>query len=198
MSVCEKLLSEEDVITQALPYSPHNNHHCLFKLARGVKGLEWQNNRTYSDQEKRGMFDQWHGKNSFLSEGQSKEEYYFEYLESLEGVIHPLGQEDVMELALKRAQANPYPEESIGFEDKRMKLLLSLCRELQFLSEGKPFFLSCRKAAELIGHSGYKTVNRWLRGFELSKLLEVVRRGGPSSNKANRYRYLGQLNTLKA
>ena len=111
------------------------------------------------------------------------------------GVQFPLAEEDVLKSALENARVNTPPPEVALFKGKRMILLASICRELQLMAGDRPFFLSCRIAAALVGHRSYKTVSNWLVGFckMHNPLLEVINRGGPHNNKATRYRYLGTL-----
>jgi len=188
-------LSEEFVVNRSLPTSPRQNHSCLFKLARGMKGLEAQSGTSLSPKKKEEMFDQWYQYNRFLREGQSWEDYYFELLASYDGVQFPLAQEDVLKSALENARSSTPPPETTHFEDKRMKLLASICRELQLMAGDRPFFISCRNAAALVGQISHKTASKWLVGFRRmsNPLLEVINRGGPHNNKATRYRYLGTL-----
>ena len=194
--VCVKEpLTEEFIIARSLPPFPRKNHISLFELARGVRGLKAQSGSSFSSEKLEEIFNQWHQRNSYLREGQSREDYYFEFLESLESVQYPFAQEDVLQSALENARSSTPPPETTHFEDKRMILLASICRELQLMAGDRAFFISCRKAATLVGHKSYKTVNRWLIGLSKmnNPLLKVTNRGGPHSNKANRYRYLGTL-----
>lgn len=181
----------EELIKESLPTGPHQNHSCLFHLARGQRSLE--EHPQYPSPSSEEIFDQWYHSNQFLREDQFRMDYYFEYLASYEKVKFPRGQSEIVEEALEKAKNQPPPPEAKDFDDEKMVLLLSLCRELQILSDAQPFFLSCRKAAALIGHDSYKTVSRWLTGFKTLKLLEVARKGGPHSNKATRYFYRGQM-----
>ena len=158
-------------------------------------GLKAQSGSSFSSEKLKEIFNQWHQRNSYLRKGLSREDYYFEYLASLEGVQYPLAQEDVLQSALENARSSTPPPEVTHFEDKKMILLVSICRELQLKAGDRAFFISCRKAATLVGHKSYTTVNRWLTGFSKmnNPLLKVTNRGGPHNNKANRYRYLGTL-----
>ena len=108
------------------------------------------------------------------------------------------GQQDNLDLAVKNARNNPPPPEAAKFQDDQITLLISVLRELQLLHGNKPFFLSCRKAAELLEVKSYKTMNRRLIALEVDGIIKVVCRGGPKTNKANRYRYLGELGIKKA
>ena len=188
-------LSEEFVVNRSLPTSPQQNHSCLFELARGMMGLEAQSGISLSPKKKEEMFDQWYQYNRFLREGQSREDYYFEFLASYDGVQFPLAQEDVLKSALENAQSNTPPPEVVRFKDKRMILLASICRELQLMAGNRPFFISCRNAAALVGQISHKTASKWLAGFYMmpNPLLKVIEKGGSHNNKATRYRYLGTL-----
>lgn len=54
------------------------------------------------------------------------------------------------------------------------------------------FYLSCRKAAEVLGTEDFKDVSRWLKMFVVDGLLIVTEQGGPSTNKATRYRWIAK------
>jgi hypothetical protein len=75
------------------------------------------------------------------------------------------------------------------FGGENIKLLISLCCELQRLSGDRPFFLSCRIAAKLLNVAHTNTA-RWLRILVREKVLKIVIPGSPKTNKDSRYKYL--------
>ncbi len=73
--------SEGELVALATPTGIHKNHHSLFLLARGVRALEKHKGCELSTDELRGVFNLWHQKATpFLRAGQSKDEYWFEFL----------------------------------------------------------------------------------------------------------------------
>jgi hypothetical protein len=56
---------------------------------------------------------------------------------------------------------------------------------------GAPFFLSCRKAGELLDVPHHEA-NRWLRGLVLDGLLSEAEKGVAGGKRATRYRYVGK------
>jgi hypothetical protein len=94
--------------------------------------------------------------------------------------------------ALANAIAAELPEAAIVYEQEQLRLLVSLCRELQRVSGDSPFFLSCRTAERLLGVP-FKTTNRWLFLLVEERVLALVTKGDASSMLASRYRYIADL-----
>jgi hypothetical protein len=65
--------------------------------------------------------------------------------------------------------------------------LAVLCRLLDQESGGRGFFLSCRKAGELLGVD-FKTASRWLKALCDSGVLRLAVPGSYASARAHRYR----------
>lgn len=93
------------------------------------------------------------------------------------------------------------PPELQDYERPELKLLIKFCRELQLNIDAggiKPFFLTCRDAAELLTsyykrNVAFQSVNYWLDGLCRDKVLEKVSVGSQKSRKANEWRYCGRL-----
>jgi hypothetical protein len=163
-------------------------------MARAVKTLEKQRGQKIPEEESRKIFDAWYDRaKPFLREGQTRDDYWFEFLYGYKRVKHPLG-EDVIERAWVEAQKMPIPKIAGQFEQGEVRLLVSLCRELQRIAGREPFFISCRTVQRLFHHETHGTGARWLRGLCDSKIIKVDEQGGPDSNRASRYKYLYPLN----
>ena len=197
-SISKKPLNEEDVVKQSLPKSPRNNHKSVFELARLARTMEAQRGVKLSVQERDQLIQKWCEVNPYINPKRSLGHYHTEFLVSYRKVRFPKGETNILDLAVKSARTNPPPPEAAKFQDNQITLLISVLRELQLLHGNNPFFLSCRKAAELLGVKSYKTMNRRLIALEVDGIIKVVCRGGPNTNKANRYRYLGELGIKKA
>lgn len=183
----------EEALQLSLPRKSHENHKCLFTLARAVKALELSENRAFSIHEKKKVFLKWHfNANPFLRTTQSLDEYWFEFLEAYENAIHPLGV-DPITTAWDNANGKSPPASADQFASAEMRLLVSLCRELQALCGKSPFFIASRTVQRLFHHDSHATGARWLKGLCRSGVLKEVEKGGPDTNKATRYRYLPPL-----
>ena len=81
---------------------------------------------------------------------------------------------------------------------REMRDLVALCRELQALmiGEDEPFWLSTRKAGELLG-ADHTTAWRWLFILEQDGWIKTIEKGGTDKNprKATRFRYTGNGRT---
>lgn len=114
-------------------------------------------------------------------------EYWVDFTNAWPVVRLPAGASMLTEALERAEQANP-PEWAADYGPKA-KLLASLCRELQRSSGSNPFFLSNRKAAELIGE-GHQTCGRWLRSFVGDGALQEVTKGDNETKRASRYLYV--------
>ena len=94
-----------------------------------------------------------------------------------------------MDQIFESAAKKDPPGCALEFEDARLRLLVSICQELQAAAGASPFFLSCRTAGRLVGVD-HTCASRWLRGLQ-GEVLELVTAGTTRSRRASRYRYLG-------
>jgi hypothetical protein len=185
----EGRITWESVLAAALPSGTHQNHEKLFTLARGVLAIEKQRERELRDDEREDIFLRWFAQAApFLRPGQSKSEYYVEFLQAIENAHTPLG-EGADDAAMRLVLKNPLPPEALRFDSADMQMLLSLCRELQRIKGEDPFYLSSYKAAKFLRHETHTTAASWLKHFVRLGLLTVHEKG--NSKKATRYRYLG-------
>ena len=95
--------------------------------------------------------------------------------------------------AANRARTAEPPPEAARFDSPELKLLVTLCGELQKEAGEEPFFLTCRDAADLIGLTGksdYKVAWKWLRMLCALGILECTKHGNRTT--ANEYRWLNR------
>jgi hypothetical protein len=100
---------------------------------------------------------------------------------------------DFVSLAFERAKKSPPPAAAGRALLPEIKLLITLCRELQRAAEemqGDRFWLSCRDVGQLFGVS-HNTGNRWLRLLVKGRVIALLVRGSKNSGMASQYRYLG-------
>ena len=94
----------------------------------------------------------------------------------------------------KALQDTRTPPEVADYEDPRTQLLLRICWQLQQLNSGRLFYLSVRKAGELVGSSPPAAGKR-LEMFMADGILAIVE--AHTNIRATRYRYLGKEASMK-
>src|SRR5690606_17314800 len=67
--------------------------------------------------------------------------------------------------------------------------LADLCRLLQARAGGKPFYLGCRSAAEVLGVS-HMTVSRWLTTLMAEHVIKLVTPGDRLKRRASEFLYV--------
>ena len=127
LSNADKSIGNEDVeeaiaeaVKLTLPRDVHQNHKALFTLARAVKAIEVKLGRPFSERELSATFEKWHqAAKSFLRLEQSRDEYWFEFLEGYDNVKYPLGEgllKTAWEAALEHGIRNGREKESGAHE----------------------------------------------------------------------------------
>jgi hypothetical protein len=157
----------------------------VFELARAVKSIP-----SLSDADADDLLPivrEWHHRALPFISTEPVEETIIDFLKAWPRVKFPRGTEPMAEI-LTRAVANE-PETAQRYESPQIRLLVSLCRELQRAAGDGPFYLSCHTAGRLLG-ADPKSANRWLFLLERDGVLRIIAKGSQSSRKATRYRYL--------
>lgn len=189
--------SIEAVIAATQPTKPNDTDGNLFNLARGVKGWEKRMNRPYDLETLRSaVFDPWHEQAApFLDKGRCSDDYFAEFVAKCEKAKHPL---DVISIRAvwDEVLSEPLPELPSGLrafgEAVGLRQTIALCRKLAIIHQGKPFPLSTRKLAELLGHPNNSTAQHWmtlLKGNRVGILREVSK-GRLKGRMASEYVYL--------
>jgi hypothetical protein len=176
----------EHAIAESLPTGPGVRHRQVFELARALKAIPMLQDAPGADL--RPLVEQWHRLAKPVITTQPFEETWIDFLKAWPRVKFPKGAEPMAGI-FARATEN-IPQMADQYEQLGMRRLITLCRELQRESGGNPFFLSCRTAGRLLDVD-HSTANRWLFLVEAEGVLRVTARGGPETQKATRYRYLG-------
>ncbi|MCE9591913.1 MAG: hypothetical protein K8S99_15490 [Planctomycetes bacterium] len=187
---------DEDVVERieramraTIPESEAQRNRRIFKLAQTLKGvpvLANLNPRVLRD-----VVERWHQLALPYIRTKEFEETWIDFLKSWRKVKHPRGKH--LNSILERAKAASEPPEVAQFKMGTIRLLVKICRELQKDAGDNPFFLSVRTAQELLGFAQHMTAWRYLSLLEAEGIIEVVVKGGSTSGKANRFRYMGQM-----
>jgi len=179
----------ELAIQGTLPTGPGQRNQQVFQLCRALKGIDRL--ADADPQSLRPIVQRWHEKALPHIRTKPFEETWIDFLYGWPRVEVPM-RENLMENAMERARANP--EEGADYDQQKVRLLLSLCRELQAINGQQPFFLSSRTAGRLLGVDP-TTAWRWLYLLDKDKWIKLIERGGQSHNprKASRFKYLGRM-----
>jgi hypothetical protein len=184
------------LIARIAPKNFHQNNDSLFNLGRLVKSYENAVARLATKQEPEFVFDRWAELSCrFWRPELTRDDYYAEFLMAYSYARIGLN-ENPLELAVSRAKATPLPEVP-GFTNARIRLLVAICRELQEITAGSPFYLPTRKLGDILG-AHWTQVAKWLRALEVLDVIclapgEVRKRGGVRSP---RYHYRGPADKI--
>lgn len=176
----------EQAIVWTLPSGPGQRHSCIFTFCRALKALP-----AYANADADNLLDvfkDWYRRAEPCIRTKDFLESWSDFADGWERVQLPLG-ETCMTEVLARARLRIAPAKVLLFESDGLTLLCNLCAELQAQANGPAFYLSTRKAGEMIGVD-HTTASRYLRILRRLKLLVVVTQGtlGPRG-KATRWRY---------
>ena len=177
----------EKLIHDCLPPHPGQRHKCLFKLARGLKGIPELAEQPVTVIEP--YIKRWHELALPQLRTQSYEDSWWDFAESWESVKYPLGA-GLMSDVISRASTADMPAVAERYENPKVRLLIAVCRGLQQEQGDDPFFLSVRSVAE-IGEITPIQASRWLRGLVRDGVLERVSKGDYATHQASQYRYIG-------
>jgi hypothetical protein len=134
----------------------------------------------------------WHKKALSKIRTKEFEETWIDFLKAWPNIKHKIGDEPMARIFEAVIQLEPpeiamekYPDNS------KLKIFVSLCRELQRAAGNNPFFLATRTAGKLLKISPMQA-SRWLYLLETDNILKVVVKGGTAENprKATRFRYI--------
>ena len=92
---------------------------------------------------------------------------------------------ETLQAALERAKQTT----SEGVADWGVRLLASLCREVQEMAGDQPLMLCQRSAAKLFGHSSHRTISNWIRALKTLGVLKLAEAAIPNA-RAARYFYV--------
>jgi len=165
---------------------PHTSNKQLHELAREIRGVEKRGGRRLRATQYRTIFDRWESASGpFLQPGH---DYFTELLAKLDFVTVPQG--ETLQAAFERAKRREPPEKVLLIPNEGVRLLASLCRELQEMAGDQPFMLSQSSVAKLFGHFSHRTISNWIRALKTLDVLRPAEAAIPRA-RAGRYFYVG-------
>jgi hypothetical protein len=157
----------------------------LFGLAQEIRGVEKKRGKKFTGTWYKGIFDKWQdASRPFLREGH---DYFSEFLAKLDLVTVPKG--ETLKAAFERAKTKSPPENVLIHPNKEVRLLASLCRELQEMAGDPPFMLCQSSVAKLFGDSSHRNISNWIRALKTLGILKLAENAIPNA-RAARYFYL--------
>ena len=188
LTIYSPINCEEDALRESLPDKKHTSNACLFNLARAILTLVEVKGEKFTQARYDSMFEAWYGRaKQFLRDGQSREDYYMEFLYACEKAKWPLGGVQVGE-AWERAKKQPLPSEALKWENPELGLLIAFLKELQVMAGQGNFYIGLRQLAFYLGHKNITTVAKWMVG--LKRLGYVTADPRENARRATRYRYI--------
>ncbi len=181
-----------DIIGDFVPNGPHQNHKLLFNLARRVLSYEIERDKPFDLTELIGIFDAWHSSSlNFLRPELEKEDYFEEFMSCYQYALFPEC-DDIVKFALSKVVQGEYPPEVDLFDtpNESFKQLVALCYHMSKIAKNGVFFLSCRKAQEVLGLSSFIATSRWLRLLVRLGILQIE--AEETKYRARRYRYISR------
>ena len=181
-------LTIDQAIALTQPSGEGERNRCVFDLARAMKAVP---ELASEDLDKlRPHVREWHRQALPRIRTKAFDETWFDFTNAWKRVLFPLGTGS-MAVVVEKARAQSPPEAALVYEQEKLRLLVTLCQELQRIWGERPFFLSCRTAGDAVGVT-HATAQRWLRGLQTDDVLKLVKKGGQitTRRKASRYRYL--------
>jgi len=175
-------------IRESLPSRPGKRNRQVFELCRSLKAIPEIADLEGAELER--VVRAWHNKALPAISTKPFEETWIDFLRAWPRVKYPRGQERI--LAALDAAKQSTPTVAKQFEQPALRLLVSLCRELQRVAGAEPFPLSCRMAGRLLGVE-HTTAAGWLFLLVSVGILQEVTKGSQKTNMASRYRYLPEL-----
>jgi hypothetical protein len=179
------------IFQKTLPTEPGTRNRKAFTLARELKSLP-----HLCDADPRDLIEivkQWHKQALPNIRTKEFEETWIDFLKGWDNVKFNIGEEPMTAITEKAFTSKPPKIAAEKYPDNpQLQIFVSLCRELQRSDGQKTFFVSCRKAAELLKTSPM-TISRWFFLLESDGIVKTIEKGGTAQNprKASRYKYLG-------
>ena len=160
---------------------PRTSNKMLHQLARAVRGVEVRRGKALTLTQYKMIYGKWEvPSRRFLREGH---DYFTEFLAKLSLVTMPEG--ETLQSAFDRAKRRQPPSKVLDAPSKDLRLLASLCGELQEMFGDQPIMLCQTAIAELFKVS-QQTISDWIRAL---KTLEVLKLAEPAIKNVKAARY---------
>jgi hypothetical protein len=159
-----------------------SSNKLLHQLAREIRGMEKKHGKKLTVAQYKTIFDNWQSASRpFLRAGH---DYFSELLAKLDCVTVPKG--ETLQAAFERAKRREPPSRVLVVPNDGVRLLASLCRELQNMAGDQPFMLCQMSVAKLFGHLSHRNISNWIRAL---KTLGVLKLAEPAIRMARTARY---------
>ena len=193
----EQQLAIRRAVDNHLPKGPGERNQIVFAFARTLLGITGR----VDPRSLRPVLQCWFEKaEPQMSGDHSLDDCWNDFVYAWPRIHYP-GDFDLGQLASEIVKQEPHPAcAELGYDNPHRVLLVGLCARLQELNKDAPFFLSARKAADILtqatGTSTNKDVcNQMLNGLVADGVLEVVEKGKPG--RATRYRFVWSPGKMK-
>jgi hypothetical protein len=156
----------------------------LFELAREVRGVKQRRGKNLTVTQYKAICDNWEdASRRFLRKGH---DYFPKFLAKLDRVTMPKG--ETLETAFRQAQHREPPSKIGPVRNKGLRLLASLCHELQYLYGDQPIML-CQTSVAKLFQVTQQTISTWIHAL---KTLQVLRLAEPAikNHRAARYFFI--------
>jgi hypothetical protein len=141
----------------------------LHELAREVRGVENRFGKRFSVRQYKVLFDQWSAASQpYLRPGH---DYFTEFLAKLDCVTVPKG--ETLQAAFERAKRRDPADAVREIPNSDVRLLASLCRELQEMAGDQPFMLHQISIGKLLGCS-WRTVGNRIKALKSVRVLKLA------------------------
>ena len=176
-----------------VPAKSKQNHQTLITLTRHLLKIEWDlrtaNQLLQSERLPTEIilqaFETWYSANKFVTH--SRDDYLAEFLEAWQTVKIPI--DGALHRIWAISQSAHTPRVALEyFNEEKMRLLVTFCRELQRARGDAPFFLSCRTVQQLFGLSSPREALRRLSAHQALGIISLIERGN-QTGRATRWRY---------
>lgn len=176
----------ERIVDETQPTKGGERNHCLFRLARRLRGVPSFGSADANAVEF--VVRRWHQRALPIIVTKPWSETWADFRHAWGNAKFPEGM-NVVALANEIASNEILPPEALAYDSPAIQRLIGVCFQLQKLhGPGREFFLSYRDAGRLIGRD-FKDAGRWLNLLVRDDILRMARRG--NEKRAHRYRYSG-------
>lgn len=172
--------SVNELPAHLFPTSIRQRNTRVFELARYLKAIKPE----ASKDELRQIVLAWHEKVSSIVGTKEFSITWYDFLRAWNEIKQPYGER--LQKALYQYENLELSEhiEKLGYGESALRLI-KICKALQIYHENEPFFISVRKAGELIDEH-FTDAAKILNALVCDEILELVTKG--TGNKASRYR----------
>ena len=177
----------ERIIVETIPIQYGTRNRAVFQFARRMKSLPVLTDADV--EELRPHARNWHSRALPYIKTDPFEETWIDFIYAWPRIKFIAGADPMTEIFSRAAQQ---PDAVWPYEQRELRLLASLCKELQRSAGDGPFYLSCRTAGRLLSVTHLRAW-RWMMLLESDKWIQTVEKGSQEKRRATRFRYMKPL-----